>query len=92
MPTVEISRDHALSMQEAHARVDKVGQSLAEKHGLKGSWTGENRYEFKRTGVKGQVMLTDGRVSVRVELSMLLAALKGTVEQKLKEGLAKEFD
>lgn len=92
MPTIDISRDHALSMQAAHARVEKVGRRLAEKHGLKGSWTGENRYEFKRTGVKGQVTLTEGRVSVRVELSMLLSALKGTVEQKLAQGLAKEFD
>jgi len=58
---------------------------------LKGSWTGENRYEFKRTGVKGQVSLSEGKVSVRVELSMLLAALRGTVEQKLRDGLEEEF-
>jgi putative polyhydroxyalkanoate system protein len=91
MPTIDVSRSHGLSMPEARQRIENVGQKLAAKHGLKGSWTGENRYEFKRTGVKGQVSLSEGKVSVRVELSMLLAALRGTVEQKLRDGLEEEF-
>ncbi len=91
MPTIEISRSHGLSLPEAHERIEKVGRKLAAKHGLSGNWTGEKRYEFKRTGVKGRVLLREGEVSVRVELSMLLAAIRGKVEQKLKESLAEEF-
>ncbi|HUU03820.1 MAG TPA: polyhydroxyalkanoic acid system family protein [Myxococcota bacterium] len=91
MPTIDISRSHGLSMPESHERIEKVGQKLAAKYGLSGGWTGENRYDFKRTGVKGHVLLREGEVSVRVELSMLLGALRGKVEQKLKKSLAEEF-
>jgi len=92
MPRVEVERSHQLSFEEAKARVEKIGKRLAEKHGLTGGWSSDNRWEFKRTGAKGHVLLEEGKVSVKVELSMLLSALKGKVEQKLKSGLEEEFD
>ena len=91
MPKVEMSRTHDFSLQEARAKVEKIGNRLAEKHGLSGGWKSEQRYEFKRTGAKGSVFLEEGKVTVTVELSMLLSALKSKVEQKLRDGLEEEF-
>ncbi len=91
MPTIELSRQHKLTEQQARGKVEEMGKRLAEKHGLNGGWASGDRYEFSRSGLKGRVQLEPGKVAVRVELSLLLSPLKGTIEQKLREGLEKEF-
>lgn len=91
MPKLEISRQHSLTSEQARLKIEQIGQQLAAKHGLKGSWTGTDTYEFKRTGVKGQVKLQARQVTVRVDLSLVLSPLRGKIEQKLREGLEREF-
>jgi putative polyhydroxyalkanoate system protein len=90
MPKIEMHRDHGLSPDEARSRVERIAAELESKYGLKGSFQGE-RYVFQRTGVKGAVEFPPGRVSVSVDLSLVLAGLRSRVEAKLKEGLEREF-
>ncbi|RLB56513.1 MAG: hypothetical protein DRI34_09030 [Deltaproteobacteria bacterium] len=91
MPRLELSRQHSLAPEQARQKVEQIGQQLASKHGLEGRWSGADTYEFKRTGVKGQVKLTAQQVLVQVDLSLVLSPLKGKIEQKLREGLEREF-
>jgi putative polyhydroxyalkanoate system protein len=57
---------------------------------LTGSWMG-NRYEFKRTGVKGSVNIQPSQVAVEVDLSIVFSPLKGKVEEAVREKLAEEL-
>ncbi len=91
MPKISVSRSHTLDMEEAKRRIEKIGNDLEQKHGLKGNWRSADTYEFKRTGVSGKVRLSDGRVDVDVDLSMLLSPLKDKIRQKLEEGLEREL-
>ena len=90
MPKIEMHRDHELSREEARARVEKIAVELESKYGLKGNFQG-NRYVFQRTGAKGAIEFDAGRVSVSVDLSFVLGGLKSKVEEKLREGLEREF-
>jgi putative polyhydroxyalkanoate system protein len=91
MPKISISRAHSLSIEDAKAKAEKICAQMQEKHGLEGKWASDTRYEFKRTGAKGVLEVGQGKVSVEVDLSMLLSALKSKVEQKLRDGLEEEF-
>ncbi len=91
MPKISISRAHNLSIEDAKVKAVKICAQMQEKHGLQGEWASATRYEFKRTGAKGVLEVGQGKVSVEVNLSMLLSALKSKVEQKLRDGLEKEF-
>jgi putative polyhydroxyalkanoate system protein len=90
MAKVEMKRSHKLANDEAKKRVDALAATLQQKYGLTGTWSG-NRYDFKRTGVTGCVLLSEGQVAVEVNLSMLLSPIKSKVEQAIREKLDKEF-
>jgi len=64
---------------------------LQVKYKLTGNWLADDRYQFKAVGAKGELNLAPQTISVRVELSMLLSALKSKVEKKILEVLEKEF-
>lgn len=90
MPKIKMQREHSLSMDEARSKVDNLAADLEKRYGLKIHWSGD-KLNFQRTGVSGHVELAAGKVSVLVELSMMLSPLKGKVEQRLKENLEQEF-
>ena len=91
MPKITVSRAHSLSIEDARAKAVKICARMQEKHGLEGKWASATRWEFKRTGAKGVLELGQKKVSVEVNLSMLLSALKSKVEKKLRDGLEEEF-
>ena len=90
MPKIKMDRSHSLSMDEARSKVDNMAADLEKRYGLKSNLAG-NKLNFKRTGVKGHVEISDGKVSVLVDLSMMLSPLKGKVEENLKQNLEQEF-
>ena len=90
MPKIKMDRSHGLSMEDARSKVENLAADLEIRYGIKSNWSG-NKMNFKRTGVKGYVELADGKVSVLVDLSMMLSPLKGKVEERLKKNLEEEF-
>ena len=91
MAKIEVSRPHGLSPAEAKQKTEILVDQLQVKYRLTGSWLDEDRYQFKATGAKGEVRLAPQTISVRVELSILLSALKSKVEKKILDVLDKEF-
>jgi putative polyhydroxyalkanoate system protein len=91
MPTIKMEKAHSLTEEQAREKVDNLGRQLSQKHGLSGRWKSAGLYQFSGMGVSGEVSLEPGRIAVQVDLPFLLSPLKGKVEQKLREGLDREF-
>jgi putative polyhydroxyalkanoate system protein len=91
MPKIEISKKHNFSKEEARTKVDQVANDLKDKYGLKTSWESEDLLKFSRTGAKGQISLEEGAVTVKLDLSMVLSALKTKAEQRINAKLNEEF-
>jgi putative polyhydroxyalkanoate system protein len=90
MPKIDIRRPHQLSLSEARAVVDKVAARMHEKFGMEGQWQGDI-LRFSRPGVNGSIAVASDVIHVTAELGMMLAPLKGMVEQEIRRKLDEHF-
>ena len=90
MPTIDIRRPHPLSLAEARAVVDQVASRMREKFGMEGQWQGDT-LRFARAGVNGSIAVTADLIHVHAELGLMLAPLKGMVEQEIRRKLDEHF-
>ena len=90
MPKIAIHRLHQLSLIEARAVVDQVALRMREKFGMQGQWQGDT-LSFSRPGVSGTIAVTSDAIQVNAELGMMLAPLKGMVEQEIRRKLDEHF-
>ncbi len=90
MPKIDIRRPHQLSIEEARAVVDKVAARMQEKFGMTGQWQGDT-LQFSRPGVSGTIAVDSDAIQVKADLGMMLAPLKGMVEQEIRRKLDEHF-
>ena len=90
MLSIEISRKHDKPMAEARKAVEKVAKAVAKRFDVEYGWEG-NTLHFERPGVSGHIALAKGSVKVAAQLSFLLLAIRGAVEQEIQRHLEKEF-
>lgn len=90
MARIDIHRPHQLSIAEARAVVDQVAARMHEKLGVEGRWDGDT-LRFSRPGVSGTIVVGGDAIRVNAELGMLLAPLKGMVEQEIRRKLDEHF-
>lgn len=90
MPKIAIHRPHQLSLTEARAVVDQVALRMREKFGMQGQWQGDTLC-FSRPGVSGTIAVASDAIQVNAELGMMLAPLKGMVEQEIRRKLDEHF-
>lgn len=91
MATIDISRPHALTKEEAKKRAEELANGMQEKLGIAWSWAGD-AIEFKAAsgaakGVTGEVRVSDRDVRVQVDLPFMLKMMKGAIETKIQEKL-----
>lgn len=90
MPRIDIHRPHQLPLAEARAVVDQVAARMREKFDLEGRWQGDTLH-FSRPGVNGRIAVAGDAIRVQAELGLLLAPLKGMVEQEIRRKLDEHF-
>jgi len=75
MSDIELVKPHSLSIATAKARAQKAIDELADEYDLDSEWHG-NMLHVHRSGVDGQIHVTNAEVQVRVILGFLLKPLK----------------
>lgn len=91
MSTINISRKHPFSLDEARTRVDKLREGLKAKLGIDAQWQGDE-LKIDGKGAKGKVSVTEECVDVNLKLSFLLSAMAPKIEAKIQEGLDKAIN
>jgi putative polyhydroxyalkanoate system protein len=90
MPKIDIRKPHQLPVTEARAVVEQVATKMREKFGMDGQWQGDT-FNFSRPGVNGSIAVESDAIQVRADLGMMLAPLKGMVEQEIRRKLDEHF-
>ena len=90
MASIDIRRRHSLSPERARRIVEDVVSGLSGKLGLRGAWEG-NRFEFRRSGVDGEIAVAEDEIRVRVHLGMVHSLLKGAIEDEILRRLDRHF-
>jgi len=86
MPSISIKRRHKLDHTHAKAAARKIAKDLDKRVGLACRWQGDN-VEFNGAGLSGTMHVGKSQISLEVELSFLLIALKGTIERHINAEL-----
>ena len=82
MPKIDIERVHGRSsIADVKEAVQKLADRLTDRYDLKCKWNGDD-LEFKRKGAEGKIEINDRSVRLVMNLSMLLAPIKGEVEKR----------
>jgi len=90
MPTISIKRRHKLDQKRAKAAAEKIARDLKKRFELAYEWEGDH-IAFERPGVSGSLHVGKTNVQLDVELSFLLAALKGPIEREIHKQLDAVF-
>ncbi|MGY3038853.1 putative polyhydroxyalkanoate system protein [Rhodanobacter sp. TND4EL1] len=90
MPKIDIRRPHQLSITDARSVVEQVAARMHEKFGIDGRWQ-DDTLLFSRPGVSGSIAVGSDAIEVKAELGMMLAPLKGMVEQEIRRKLDEHF-
>jgi putative polyhydroxyalkanoate system protein len=91
MPTISIKRRHKLDPKQAKAAAQKVAKDLNKRYGLICQWNGDEA-TFDGVGVSGTMVVGKGQIKLDVQLSFLLAALKGPIERAINKELEAVLD
>ena len=91
MPKIHIEHPHSLETADVHKKMDEALKGLAAKHDIKITWKDERNVNLKSSGLKGNAEIKDSSVVVDLDLSFVLAPLKGKIEERLRSKLAKEL-
>jgi putative polyhydroxyalkanoate system protein len=91
MSTIDISKSHTLSKDDARKKAEELARSMEQKIGIEWKWEGDaiafNAPSGVAKGAKGHVEVTDKTVRVTVDLPLMLRVMKGTIESKIHEKL-----
>jgi putative polyhydroxyalkanoate system protein len=91
MPTISITRKHALPQKKAKAAAEKIAKDLQKRFGLDYAWNGDS-IEFTRPGVEGSMKVAKDRIALEVSLGWLLTPIKPTIEKEIIAQLDKLSD
>ena len=91
MPKIQVTHPHSLDPATVKSRLESVQADLTSRYGLSFQWNGDTELKVSGKGVKGSITLHPKEVRVKLDLSLLLAPMKGTIENKLRTKLAEEI-
>ena len=78
MSDIKLVRPHSLPLTKAKALAQKTADALAAEYDLESEWHG-NILRFHRSGVDGQMHVTDSEIRLDVKLGLLLKAFRGKI-------------
>jgi len=90
MASIHIERNHTLGLEGARRAVEEIATQMRSQLSLDYEWHG-NVLQFHRPGANGRINVGETRVTVDVELGMMLGAFRHSVEGRIRHFLDQRF-
>lgn len=90
MPELNIEREHSLGLDGARLVAERWREQAEQDWGMScasESGEAEDRMRFARSGVSGELTVTDTRFDLQIKLGFLLGAYSGKIEEKINANL-----
>ena len=86
MSVIDIHRAHSLDKEHAREAAETLAKDLSEQFDVNYQWEGD-LLKFKRSGVKGQLDISENDLHIRLELGLMLRPFKSRIEQEIHSQL-----
>ncbi|BFN12998.1 polyhydroxyalkanoic acid system family protein [Marinobacter sp. RI1] len=86
MSVIDIHRAHSLDKEHAREAAETLAKDLAKQFDVNYQWEGD-LLRFKRSGVKGQLDISENDLHIRLELGLMLRPFKSRIEQEIHSQL-----
>jgi putative polyhydroxyalkanoate system protein len=86
LASITIKRRHRLGHKEAKKAAEKIARDLKARFNLEYAWEGDH-IAFERPGLSGTLHVGKSEIALEAQLSFLLSALKGPIEQAIHREL-----
>jgi putative polyhydroxyalkanoate system protein len=90
MNDIKVRRDHSLPLEAARKAAEKVAAQLRKDFELEYAWK-RHVLHFERSGVHGELHVTNHDVRLEAKLGFLLAFLKPRIEHEIDRQFDKYF-
>jgi putative polyhydroxyalkanoate system protein len=90
MPELKIERAHTLGLAGARAVAERWREQAEQDWGMACEFEPgetEDHMRFARSGVSGELTVTDTRFDLQLKLGFLLGAYSGKIEEKIRANL-----
>lgn len=90
MPELKIERQHTLGMTGARAVAERWREQAEQNWGMACECQPgetEDRMRFERSGVSGELTVSEVRFDLQIQLGFLLGAYSGKIEEKIRSNL-----
>ena len=90
MPELKIEREHTLGLDGARLVAERWREQAEQEWGMTcASEPGEavDRMRFERSGVSGELTVTETRFDLQIQLGFLLGAYSGKIAEKINANL-----
>jgi putative polyhydroxyalkanoate system protein len=87
MAKLNLDIPHSLSVEEAHARLDRMTPKLQTDYGAECRWESDHRLLVSRKGLNATIDVEVSRVHVHMDLGFLLGPLAG----RIREGISRQL-
>ncbi|MGB5834228.1 MAG: polyhydroxyalkanoic acid system family protein, partial [Thiohalocapsa sp.] len=95
MSKIQVRRTHNLGVAGARTEVERIARRVQDDYGADCAWHGDTLW-FSRSGVNGQITVSDTDLDLTIKLGLLYSAMKGQIEDrivaKLDQNLARHLD
>ncbi|ABM20485.1 MULTISPECIES: polyhydroxyalkanoic acid system family protein [Marinobacter] len=86
MSVIDIHRAHSLDKEHAREAAETLAKDLSKQFDVNYQWEGD-LLKFKRSGVKGQLDISENDLHIRLELGLMLRPFKSRIEQEIHSQL-----
>ncbi len=86
MSVIDIHRAHSLDKEHAREEAETLAKDLSKQFDVNYQWEGD-LLKFKRSGVKGQLDISENDLHIRLELGLMLRPFKSRIEQDIHSQL-----
>tara|TARA_B100001245_G_C22734905_1_gene356597 strand:+ start:247 stop:525 length:279 start_codon:yes stop_codon:yes gene_type:complete len=86
MSVIDIHRAHSLDKEHAREAAETLAKDLSKQFDVNYQWEGD-LLKFNRSGVKGQLDISESDLHIRLELGLMLRPFKSRIEQEIHSQL-----
>ena len=83
MSTIEISKAFTMPRDKLREQLGDLAEQLGQEFQLNCEWLSDDCLDFRRSGVNGQINISDEEIEMTISLGLLMEFFRGKIESEI---------